>query len=140
MLAQLFKEASREKELSPDSPAPVAEVESDLEPAVAMPELPSAPSTVLTPLSSKEEESVLALPSAPTAAPARVMAKPKSPLPQFTDEEIDSWCVICNDDATVRCRGCDGDLYCAKCWKDGHVGADAGMDERTHRWVKYLRR
>lgn len=31
---------------------------------------------------------------------------------------------ICNKDAAVRCKGCDGDLYCRQCWAEGH------MDER----------
>ena len=58
---------------------------------------------------------------------------------KFTDEDIDSWCVICQEDATVVCRGCDGDLYCASCWKEGHMGPDAGIEERGHKWSKYKR-
>ncbi len=87
----------------------------------------------------------LELPSAPTFSPAKkptktTLSNQKKPgKPQFTDEEIDSWCVICSDDATVRCIGCEGDLYCAKCWREGHFGKDVGLDERGHRWVKYKR-
>lgn len=55
----------------------------------------------------------------------------------FTDEDIDSWCVICNEDATLRCIGCDNDLYCTRCWLDGHKGPDAGYEERKHKAVQY---
>ena len=72
----------------------------------------------------------LGLPSAPTSAPAAVMKK-------YTDEEIDAWCIICQDDATVKCMGCDGDLYCAKCWKEGHMGPDVGWEEKRHKWRSF---
>jgi hypothetical protein len=56
----------------------------------------------------------LGLPSAPTFKP---FEKPTPTIQKkFTDEEIDTWCIICQDDATVKCFGCDGDLYCATCW------------------------
>jgi len=103
----------------------------------AIPPSPPAPSAT-------DSEAALGLPSAPTAAPGRKakaagkVVKKKGPA--FTDEEIESWCVICNDDATVRCLGCEGDLYCAQCWKEGHVGKDVGLEERGHRWAKYARK
>lgn len=52
-----------------------------------------------------------------------------------TDDGIgnpDDWCCICNEDATIACRGCDDDLYCASCWHEGHDEMD--QDElKEHR-------
>ena len=108
-------------------------------------DLPSTPDTLplaKSPSPSREstdDSEPLQLPSAPTTTPSRVSKMTKSSLPNFTDTEIETWCVICNDDATVRCIGCDGDLYCAKCWREGHVGPDVGFEEKLHRWVKIAR-
>ncbi|KAF2099901.1 hypothetical protein NA57DRAFT_75404 [Rhizodiscina lignyota] len=111
-------------------------------------QLPSAPKDA--PVAKLEEDhsnidealaarfSGLSLPAAPSFSPSKKpvrVAKPKQP--KYTDEEIDSWCIICNDDAQVRCLGCDGELYCRACWAEGHQGADAGFEEKTHKWTKY---
>ncbi|KAL2063512.1 hypothetical protein VTL71DRAFT_5317 [Oculimacula yallundae] len=117
--------------------------------------LPSAPSTLPSPPTRKSldfESDItsrlsalsvpshltdsLGLPSAPTFAP---IDKPVKGVmkKKFTDEEVDSWCIICQDDATVKCVGCDGDLYCAACWKEGHMGPDIGFEEKGHKWVKW---
>lgn len=78
----------------------------------------------------------LGLPSVPTFKPAD---KPVTGVIKktYTDEEVDGWCIICQDDATVKCIGCDGDLYCANCWKEGHMGPDVGWEEKRHQWTKW---
>ncbi|KAF2165529.1 hypothetical protein M409DRAFT_67321 [Zasmidium cellare ATCC 36951] len=126
-------------------------------------QLPSAPSKVLDPPASLDPEPPsyedselearfsklglgggLNLPSTPTAKPSstkpKVTAqlKPKSNLPAYTDEDIDSWCCICNEDADVKCIGCDGDLYCQGCWDEGH-GSGPGQ-ETGHKAVQYNKR
>ena len=80
----------------------------------------------------------LALPSTPTEAPST--RKPMSETPGFSDKDIDSWCVICCANATVRCFGCDGDLYCWGCWREGHVGEDVGPEEKSHVWERAVKR
>jgi hypothetical protein len=88
----------------------------------ASPEFPSLPNA--DPNQAKSNDNTTAslrslLPPAPTFAPSSSKKKMKSSLPTYTDAEIATWCTICNDDATVRCLGCDGDLYCRGCWGEG---------------------
>jgi len=80
----------------------------------------------------------LELPTVPKAEPG---AKPK---PHFTvakpeDDETDTWCCICNDDAEYKCSGCENDIYCASCLYESHTGPDAGYEERRHKWTKYTK-
>lgn len=83
-----------------------------------------------------------ALPAVPSFSPSKKsirVSKPKSGsnMPKYTDEDIESWCCICNEDATIKCLGCDGDLYCRQCWKEGH-GNGTGQ-EHGHKAVEYTR-
>jgi hypothetical protein len=81
----------------------------------------------------------LSLPSVPTTLESTSKSASTAAANKFTDKEIDSWCIICNDDATLSCTGCDGDLYCTNCWMEGHRGEDAGYEERSHKAVQYVK-
>ncbi|CBX95318.1 hypothetical protein LEMA_P024700.1 [Plenodomus lingam JN3] len=81
----------------------------------------------------------LGLPSAPSFAPRKKPAF-SSNLQERLDEEIDTWCIICQDDATLRCIGCDNDLYCQNCWMEGHKGESAGFEERRHKAVLFVKK
>lgn len=89
------------------------------------------PSTPETPLSSS-----LNLPSTPTAVPFKRKPNKSS---GFADEEVDSWCVICCANAAVKCFGCEGDLYCWGCWREGHIGENAGLEEKNHVWERFIK-
>ncbi|KAL2154996.1 hypothetical protein VTH82DRAFT_3672 [Thermothelomyces myriococcoides] len=90
----------------------------------------------------------LGLPSAPTFRPqdrhgncssvpvGKSLLRPS----RYADEDQKTWCIVCLEDAAIRCIGCDNDVYCARCWKEMHVGPSAGYDERGHQWVKFERR
>lgn len=81
----------------------------------------------------------LNLPTAPTFAPADRPAPGLIKRFGFTDEDQKTWCTVCLEDGAIRCIDCDGDVYCARCWKEMHVGPNAGYDERGHRWEKFVR-
>jgi len=112
-------------------------------------DLPTTPSKLPDPVvptaESNQDEDLasrfagLSLPSVPTGMKSAKPSTPAKPSAGFTDEDIDTWCIICNDDATVRCIGCDGDLFCNNCWMEGHRGEDAGMEERKHKAVQYVK-
>ncbi|KAF1812141.1 hypothetical protein P152DRAFT_458551 [Eremomyces bilateralis CBS 781.70] len=79
--------------------------------------------------------SSLSLPSAPTFKPGDMAKRKKTTEP--SDEEVGGWCIICMDDGEVCCLGCDKDVYCRKCWFEGHQGEDALFENKSHKWVKF---
>jgi len=88
---------------------------------------------------SPSQNDPLNLPSVPSFTPRK---KPplSSNLQERLDQEIDTWCIICQDDATLRCMGCDDDLYCQNCWMEGHKGESAGFEERRHKAVLFVKK
>ncbi|KAL9134463.1 MAG: hypothetical protein Q9175_004357 [Cornicularia normoerica] len=135
-LQHILDEIELERQQEPMSTVPSSQsTQVPTPPAPAPPDsFPSLvfPSTPDLPLPS------LALPSAPTAAPST--RKPIFKPPGFSDQDIDSWCLICCANATVKCFGCDGDLYCWACWREGHVGDDVGLEEKSHVWERAVKR
>ncbi|KAI0467122.1 hypothetical protein F4859DRAFT_276891 [Xylaria cf. heliscus] len=95
--------------------------------------LPSAPTDAVD---------SLGLPQAPTFAPSDRPVPGLAKRTDLTDEDQKTWCVVCLGDGAVRCLGCeDGDnVYCARCWKEMHVGPQAGYDERGHSWETFVHR
>ena len=114
---------------------------------VDLPTTPSAMPVVSPPsyedseLEARFSKLAMGLPSTPTSKPVgkkEQKTTPKTKPPTFTNEEIDRWCCICNEDGEVRCLGCDGDIYCQQCWRQGH-GTSPGQ-ERGHRAVQFVRK
>ncbi|KAL9092942.1 MAG: hypothetical protein Q9159_000566 [Coniocarpon cinnabarinum] len=95
--------------------------------------LPEAPSELPTVIAQDNDHS-LALPAAPTFQPAPRAASVHS---AFSEEDDETWCTICMDDATLQCIDCDGDLYCERCWNEGHKGESASIEERRHKAMLY---
>lgn len=155
---QVLAQLDIEKKYGPTSSDSETEEDAQQQQTSSDYNLPSTPSTLPQPHSqagppSYEDSELearfsklgLDLPSTPTAAPstrakktaadALKKAQQKSKQLTYTNEDIDSWCCICNEDGEVRCLGCDGDIYCHNCWRDGH-GNGPGQ-ERGHKAVQY---
>ncbi|KAK6336458.1 hypothetical protein TWF696_002010 [Orbilia brochopaga] len=96
----------------------------------------------------------LKLPSAPSSAPSGSLDLPLPPTSKPTSrgkktikqqvddlaDDVEHWCCICNEDATLKCLGCDDDLYCTACFDEGHRAKDAPFDMRKHKALLYNRR
>ena len=82
----------------------------------------------------------LALLSAPTNALITRGAATKTQPLGAMDEGVGSWCIICCADASVQCFGCDKDLYCWGCWREGHTGESAGLEEKSHVWERWSKK
>ena len=103
-------------------------------PAAAALSFPSVPK----PKPSPKQSFASRLPAAPTTQPgARPAPPPRPPTPEAEEaEDLSKWCCICTEDAVCYCHECEGDAYCARCWREGHAEADL----RTHRTVPIRRR
>ncbi|KAK3383043.1 hypothetical protein B0T24DRAFT_32175 [Lasiosphaeria ovina] len=90
-----------------------------------------------------EDEAFGGLPSVPTFRPGDRLSKKgaaaKAKGAGYTDEDQKKWCIVCLDDATITCSGCDDDVYCGRCWIDMHLGPAAGYEERLHQWSRVER-
>ncbi|PVH98575.1 hypothetical protein DM02DRAFT_615699 [Periconia macrospinosa] len=86
---------------------------------------------------SQPQTNSLGLPSAPSFHPAQ---KPPKVQAKLDEDETETWCCICADDAELRCLGCDGDLFCQPCWMEGHRGEAAHIEERMHKAVLYSKK
>lgn len=50
-----------------------------------------------------------------------------------TTEEF-PWCIICTEDAKIRCFDCDSDIYCLRCFKECHDS----LEITDHKTCPYL--
>jgi hypothetical protein len=164
VIARVMAELEISKKYDPPSPPPEADKSSDIAGRKDDQDdgdlsLPSAPTDIpeddfertkaiedaftarLAALSapSPSQTDSLGLPSAPSFSPRKKPAIGTN-LQQRIDDEIDTWCIICQDDATLKCLGCDGDLYCQLCWTEGHRGESAGFEERRHKVLLFERK
>ena len=84
----------------------------------------------------------LDLPSVPTdqlsSSPTEMRTKggPSGRM-GFNDEDMETWCVACMEDATLICPGCDDDVFCSQCWYDMHKGPSAGYEEGLHKPLQF---
>ncbi|KAG5920475.1 hypothetical protein E4U61_007845 [Claviceps capensis] len=120
-------------------------------PADAILDLPSAPetetstsSTLISDLTARmaalrhSADTSDLLPSVPTSQPSKPIKRLTSKT-KYTDDDIGSWCMVCLEDATLQCTGCDGDVYCTRCWREMHLGPAAHFDDVGHKAVQFTR-
>lgn len=128
-----------------DPPASSAQTQSDVDFAASIASRMAAlklSGTRALPSAPTDAVDSLGLPHAPTFAPNDRPVPGLTKRTGLTDEDQKTWCVVCLEDGAVRCLGCeDGDnVYCARCWKEMHVGPRAGYDERGHSWEIFAQR
>jgi len=75
--------------------------------------LPDVPSSAL------EQSSNLS----PTKSAQKSTTDQKSNVKDMDTDEL-PWCVICNENAALRCLDCDSDLYCQACYREFHSDRD----------------
>ena len=64
-------------------------------------------------------------PSVPSSASGLV---PSSSVCELVNSEAEhAWCRICHNTARVWCADCGDEAYCAKCWREVHVGVAGGL-------------
>jgi hypothetical protein len=112
-----------------------AEADSSL---LDLPSVPSGPSKQATPKKDTDDELLARLEALKVGGPRATGPRTGTPAEEEgKDEDVETWCAICCDNATVKCLGCDGELYCGGCWAEGHRGPDAGREFRGHQAVLY---
>jgi len=111
-----------------------------------LPKVPSSkPSVMQQKGESNEDDLTSRLAALKDGLPKTVSLKPPASgtvIGQNSDHQendVENWCIICCDDASLKCLDCDGDLYCHGCWTEGHIGIDAPRELKTHRAVIYRR-
>ncbi|XP_039992954.1 abscission/NoCut checkpoint regulator [Xiphias gladius] len=78
----------------------------------------------------REKKKTSKKPTQAVAAKSRISTAALAHQSSDSDEDELPWCCICNQDATLRCHTCDGDLYCNRCFREGHDKYDR-MEHRT---------
>ncbi|PFH57032.1 hypothetical protein XA68_15604 [Ophiocordyceps unilateralis] len=133
------------------SPAPDSDPDSDslrlvpsLPPDLApLPPAPRPGDDMATRLAAlRRDHPDTSLPSVPSTQPSFSSAGPRRLTSRYgyTDDDVDSWCTVCLEDATLRCLGCDDDPYCSRCWNEMHRGPAAAFDDRSHKAVQFTGR
>lgn len=54
-------------------------------------------------------------------------------MDDFKPDETEGWCCICNEDGVLVCIDCDDDVYCKRCFDEGHK---FDVEYRTHKTKK----